>query len=45
MDRPRVEPYKQGVVLDWTHVLSKRGALKTKNVSGLDSWTVLAWSI
>ena len=37
VDRPRVEPYKQGGVFDWTRGLSPVGALKTRRCSGLDS--------
>ena len=45
VDHPRVEPSKQGVVPDWTCGLSLRGALKTRRCSGLDSWTIHAWSL
>ena len=45
MDRPCVEPLKQGVVPDWTRELSTHGALKTRRCSGLDSWIVPAWSL
>ena len=39
LDRPRMEPSKQGVVLIGSWV-ALRGALKRRSCSGLDSWIV-----
>ena len=38
-------PLTQGVVPDWIHGSSLRGALKTRRCSGFDSYIVPAWSL
>ena len=43
VDRAHMEPYKRGVVPDWTRGTTF-GALKTRSCSELDEWIVLAWS-
>ena len=45
VDRPHVEPWKQGGVPYWTCGSSPLGALKRRRCSGLDLWIVPAWSL